>query len=174
MDRAFRPGWPPVIASLRPTPKDEYKVLVYDGDLITAEQSWKHFTKSGLKSVGVLAVNVRECEAVQLPSCSSPEIHEYHAHIDFTGLTNAQNKTKSAQLLVAANAARLAASGARIHCPGLRIITSALARLASWARVASFLHEPFFDKFAARQRDLMPALAITNPCRSPACRSLRS
>jgi hypothetical protein len=44
----------------RPTPKDELKLSVYDGDLITPEQSWKHFTgELGYRSVGVLAVTVR-------------------------------------------------------------------------------------------------------------------
>ncbi len=72
----------------RPTPKDEFKLSVYDGDMISPEQSWKHFTGDlGCRSVGVLAVAVEECSEQSLPVASSPEVFEQHAHIDFTGCT---------------------------------------------------------------------------------------
>jgi hypothetical protein len=87
----------------RPTPKDELKLWVYDGDLITPEQSWKHFTgKLGYRSVGVLAVTVREFSELSLPVASSPEVFEQQAHIDFAGCTAAQIEKKGKKLLAAA------------------------------------------------------------------------
>ncbi len=35
--------------AFRPTPKDQKKLSVYDGDLITAERSWVHFRDRGLQ-----------------------------------------------------------------------------------------------------------------------------
>ena len=87
----------------RPTPKDENKLSVYDGDMITAEQSWQHFTGDlGYQSVGVLAVAVGECAEQSLPAVSSPEVFKEHAHIDFTGCTASQIEKKGKKLLAAA------------------------------------------------------------------------
>jgi hypothetical protein len=87
-----------------PFPKDEHQLSVYDGDLISAEASWAHFVGGGYQSVGVLAVSVSECDAECLKTCSSPEVFEEHAHIDFTGITKAQCRSKGKKLLVAAEA----------------------------------------------------------------------
>ncbi len=89
--------------AFRPTPKDQHKLSVYDGDLMSAEQSWKHFSGRGLKSVGVLAVTVLECKAESLPAAPSPEVFEGHAHIDFTGLNESEIKGKGKRLLAVAN-----------------------------------------------------------------------
>jgi hypothetical protein len=87
----------------RPTPKDEYKLSVYDGDLITPEQSWRHFTGDlGYQSVGVLAVTVGECAGESLRAVPSPEVFKEHAHIDFTGCTGSQIEKKGKKLLAAA------------------------------------------------------------------------
>lgn len=86
--------------AFRPTPKDESKLSVYDGDQIVAEASWIHYTtKLQLASAGTVAVSVAECEAENLaarpePLPSFPE----HAVIDFTGLTEGQCRTKSKKL----------------------------------------------------------------------------
>ncbi len=90
--------------AFRPTPKDEGKLSVYDGDLITAEDSWKHHTGLGLESGGVLAVTVQECAAESLPAYPSPQIFPEHAHIDFTGpgLTKSDIRAKAKRLLAAA------------------------------------------------------------------------
>ncbi len=70
--------------AFRPFPKDKGLLSVYDGDMISFEESWIHYTATqNLKSDGVMAVQVRECAAVQLPACSSPEVFAEHAHIDF-------------------------------------------------------------------------------------------
>ena len=40
-----------------PTPKDKKRLSVYDGDLMTAEEAYVHYTQQlGLPSLGVMAV----------------------------------------------------------------------------------------------------------------------
>lgn len=89
-------------AAFRPTPKDEHKLSVYDGDLITAAASFVHYRGRRLESVGVLAVTVGECTAQALPARSSPEVFPEHAEIDFTGLGGNQCEKKSKKLRDAA------------------------------------------------------------------------
>lgn len=50
--------------AFKPTPKDEQKLSVYDGDQITAKACWEHFTERGFASAGVLSVSVEECTSV--------------------------------------------------------------------------------------------------------------
>ena len=76
-----------------PTPKDNSKLSVYDGDQITAEGAWKHYRQSqGLDSVGVLAVTVAECEAQNATAQPDPTPFPEHAVIDFSALTNSQEE----------------------------------------------------------------------------------
>lgn len=68
-----------------PFPKDDGKLSVYDGDLITAPDSHKHYT-SVLKyeSVGVWGVSQQEVSEIGLESIASwREDSPAHAHIDF-------------------------------------------------------------------------------------------
>lgn len=76
--------------AFKPTPKDGNELSVYDGDLISAQDSWQHFTDQGMKSVGVLAVSVAETEACGLSARPDPEPFPEHAVIDFTGLGSNQ------------------------------------------------------------------------------------
>lgn len=77
--------------AFRPTPKDDNKLSVYDGDLIRPEAAWQHFTEQrGLASIGIVAVSVAECAEVELPACSDPGDFPEHAIIDFTGKSNSQ------------------------------------------------------------------------------------
>ena len=70
--------------AFRPTPKDNNKLSVYDGDLISAKESHEHFTHViGCSSAGVLAVSVQECLEENLPVISDPETFAEHALIDF-------------------------------------------------------------------------------------------
>jgi hypothetical protein len=85
-----------------PTQKDDCKLSVYDGDLIDAEQSWKHYVSQDLSSAGVLDITVRECAAEELSVCSSPDVFREHAHIDFHGLTKAEIKGKATRLTIVA------------------------------------------------------------------------
>jgi hypothetical protein len=76
--------------AFKPTPKDGNELSVYDGDLISAEGSWQHFTEQGMKSVGVLAVSVTEAQACGVNARPDPEPFPEHAVIDFTGLSSNQ------------------------------------------------------------------------------------
>lgn len=87
----------------RPTPKDEKRLSVYDGDQITPENAWKHFCADlGFTSVGVLAVTVGECRTYDLPSTPDPEPFPEHVVIDFTELSENQIKVKAKLLKGAA------------------------------------------------------------------------
>jgi hypothetical protein len=85
--------------AFRPTPKDELLLSVYDGDQLSAEESWKHFTsQEHCTSVGVLAVTVGECTIEALPARLSQELFPEHAVIDFTGLSDNQIEKKGKKL----------------------------------------------------------------------------
>src|SRR4051812_30920381 len=79
----------------RPTPKDEEKLSVYDGDKIEPEKSWEHFTQQlRFKSAGVLAVACLECNSEQLPVTPDPEPFPEHVVIVFQGLSGGQCEKK--------------------------------------------------------------------------------
>lgn len=85
--------------AFKPTPKDEHKLSVYDGDQIDAEDSWVHYTTSlGLASVGVLAISVAECTAEGLNARPDPDPFDEHAVIEFEGNSNSQIEKKSKKL----------------------------------------------------------------------------
>jgi len=91
--------------AFRPTPKDRSLLSVYDGDQITAEASWTHFTgQDGCTSAGVLGMTVGECAAEGLPARPDPEPFPEHAVIDFTGLTDNQIEKKGKKLKAKAEA----------------------------------------------------------------------
>lgn len=79
-----------------PTPKDDKKLSCYDGDMIEAVDAHDHFVERlGLKSVGVVAVTVDECQALELPARPDPEPFDEHAVIDFDGNEKNDIKRKS-------------------------------------------------------------------------------
>jgi hypothetical protein len=85
--------------AFKPTPKDDFKLSVYDGDLTSPPDSWKHFTeKLGFRSVGTLAITVAECSSQELPARPDPEPFPEHAVVDFTGLETNQIEKKSKKL----------------------------------------------------------------------------
>lgn len=92
--------------AFRPTPKDESKLSVYDGDQITAEASYTHYTTVWkLESVGTMAVTVDECAAESLTASPDPlEDCPQHAVIDFTGLSSGQCDKKGKKLKAKAEA----------------------------------------------------------------------
>lgn len=95
----------PTSQVFRPTPKDEEKLSVYDGDMITAEASLEHYTKAlGFESEGVLAVTVTECDGEELPVTSDPEPFPEHCVIDFSGLAKKVIERKAKALSKLANA----------------------------------------------------------------------
>jgi hypothetical protein len=87
----------------RPTPKDEKRLSVYDGDQISAENAWRHFTEAlGRASVGVMAVSVKDCIDQSLQVFPDPDPFPEHAVIDFSGLTENQIKRCAKYLKAAA------------------------------------------------------------------------
>lgn len=93
--------------AFRPFPKDEGLLSVYDGDMITAEDSFKHYTGSlNRKSSGVWAVTVSEAQDCALQV--RPDVEGFfpeHAVIDFTGHLEKEQKAKS-KILASKAAAR--------------------------------------------------------------------
>lgn len=87
----------------RPTPKDQKRLSVYDGDQITAEVAWKYHTAHlGYQSAGVLAVTMAECTAQQLDVVPDPQPFPEHVVIDFSGFAEDQVKRKAKHLRAAA------------------------------------------------------------------------
>ena len=76
-----------------PTPKDEARLSVYDGDQISAEGSWHHFAQElGSSSTGVMAVTVGECAALKREVVLNSVPFREHAYVDFAGLSRTQAK----------------------------------------------------------------------------------
>ena len=89
--------------AFKPTPKDEFKLSVYDGDLIGPEDAWVHYTQTLSRgSVGVLAVTVAECRSHELDARPDPEPFPEHAIVDFSGLGTNQIEKKSKKLKASA------------------------------------------------------------------------
>ena len=84
--------------AFKPTPKDEKQLSVYDGDQISAVDSYQHYTETlNLPSDGVLAVTVEECTNLELPAEPKPlENFPEHATIDFSrqGTASIEKKSK--------------------------------------------------------------------------------
>ena len=89
--------------AFRPTPNDQQRLSVYDGDQITAEAAWKRHTLEFL-SAGVMAVTVAECHQLQLAAIPDPlPDFPQNALIDFTGLAGRENRRVAQQLNRVAN-----------------------------------------------------------------------
>ena len=86
--------------AFKPTPKDQRRLSVYDGDLISADDSWRHFTQSPERSsVGVLSVTVAECQSLELSAESDPEPFPEHVVIVFGEIfSNGQTEAKAKHL----------------------------------------------------------------------------
>lgn len=101
--RQIHPSWMqgdmPGSQAFRPSPKDDHRLSVEDGDRIDAEASWRRFTEvRHLSSLGVLGILMWECTAeslgVEPDGMPDPE----HVSIDFTGKSHGQRKTISKKL----------------------------------------------------------------------------
>ena len=92
--------------AFRPTPKDESRSSVSDGDQITAEAAYIGYVAvRKLASVGVVAVTVEKCAAEGLPARPNPLPDDpTHAVIDYTGLSKGQCETKGKRLKAKAEA----------------------------------------------------------------------
>ncbi len=89
--------------AFRPRRIDGKLLSVYDGDQITPEAAWVHYTKDPSKPpAGVLAVTVSECLALDLHVLPDPETFPEHVLIDFRSFGTNQIKRKSESLRDAA------------------------------------------------------------------------
>ena len=110
--RLYRQIHPSFIQQSRPTSqafmptRSDRKLSVYDGDQVTAEASFQHYTGAmGLESAGVGAVTVAECSGLQLPVIADGIPFPEHASVDFSALESwRQIATKAKLLRAAANA----------------------------------------------------------------------
>ena len=94
----------PTSQAFTPTRKDNERLSMYDGDMITPALAWKHYTESlGHDSDGVASVSVAECEATELPVCPDPTEYPEHTVIDFSGLSGGQKTRKAKRLRYYAN-----------------------------------------------------------------------
>jgi hypothetical protein len=85
--------------AFRPTPKDENRLSVDDGDRISAEEAWQRFTRQPKwQSAGVMGITVEECNQRSLPVIADGVPYAEHVSIDFQHLANKQIE-KIAKLL---------------------------------------------------------------------------
>jgi len=69
----------------RPTPKDDKKLSSYDGDMITPEASFAHFTaRADCRSAGVVSITTADCQKLGLPALSDPDEFPEHVLVDFS------------------------------------------------------------------------------------------
>lgn len=84
----------------RPTPKDRKQLSVYDGNQVTAEQSWRHFTEElNRSSAGTLCVKAADCTSLGLQVISDPEPFPAHVLIDYSGLESKRSVENIAKRL---------------------------------------------------------------------------
>ena len=89
--------------AFHPSSGDPCNLSVYDGDQITAEKAWRHYTsKVQLKSAGVMAVIVDECKRMGLKCVLDRDPYPEHALISFGGFTKSRVKKASKSLRAAA------------------------------------------------------------------------
>lgn len=82
--------------AFRPTPKDDSQLSVYNGDLITPEKSWQHFTLTLLfRSSGVMAVSKSQCDEQIIPVIDDPATFPEHAYLDFSGMSKKDIERKA-------------------------------------------------------------------------------
>ena len=86
--------------AFRPSRYDHGLLSVYDGDQITAEDSWHHYTNDPgrLSPIGVLSVTVKECFSLELSVCPDPGTFREHTLIDFRKFGRNQVRKKSSRL----------------------------------------------------------------------------
>ena len=89
----------------RPTPKDAQRLSVYDGDRITAQAAYQHYTTTlCFQSAGVLGVTLAECNLLHLPVSPDPEEFPEHMVIDFSAFNKSATEKKAKHLRAKAEA----------------------------------------------------------------------
>lgn len=103
------PDGVPSSQAFNPTPKDQGRLSVDDSRIVTAEESWNHFTANlGFQSAGTWAVSYEEIQTPggllltrdpladpDMPSRNNPA----HCLIDFNGLASKGERRRRAQHL---------------------------------------------------------------------------
>ncbi len=86
--------------AFRPTRKDRDKLSVDNGDMVTAEESFRNYTEDGQKrSAGVLAVSVSECKDIDLDVLEDPLPGvPSHVLIDFLNISRAAKESGAKRL----------------------------------------------------------------------------
>jgi len=93
--------------AFRPTPKDAGKLSVYDGDKITADKAWSHYTSIlGYESAGVMGLLVQECIKANVSAAADPDPFPEHCVIDFTKLATKKEVENAAKALKRAASSR--------------------------------------------------------------------
>jgi hypothetical protein len=103
------PDGNPSSQAFNPTPKDQKQLSVDDASLVTAGESWSHFTSTlGYKSTGTWAVSCEEIEtAGDLTLVKDPlDDNVAHCLIDFSKMNSKGQMKKRAQLLAIKASAR--------------------------------------------------------------------
>jgi hypothetical protein len=87
----------------KPSTKDNNELSVYDGDQISADAAWRHYTENlHLASAGVVAVAVAECVENGLQARLDPRRFPEHAVISFVGIATSQFEKVAKRLKLAA------------------------------------------------------------------------
>jgi len=101
-DRTTSLAFMPTSQVFRPTPKDNHRLSVSNGDQISAEQAYIRFINTlSYKSVGVLSVSVEECcslAVTPLADADPPAEQPDHCFIDFRGKSGRQIEKIATQL----------------------------------------------------------------------------
>jgi hypothetical protein len=83
--------------AFRPTPKDGSHLSTYDGDRVSAADSWTHFTgQENCRSCGVMAVTNAECVGQSLAVIPDGLLFPEHVSVDFSAYekTDIEKKAK--------------------------------------------------------------------------------
>ncbi len=91
--------------AFRPTPKDEQRLSVYDGDQIAPQPAYLHYTETlRLQSTGVMALTVAECQSRSLTVVSDPAPYPEHAVIDFSACSKSATERMAKEFRLLAEA----------------------------------------------------------------------
>lgn len=85
-------------STFMPTPKDENKLSVYNGEKYSPKEAFDHFTET-YESFGVLSVSKNECENENLGVVEDNDPFDGHTFIDFSSCTSNNQVKKKAKKL---------------------------------------------------------------------------
>ena len=90
--------------AFNPSKAHGHKLSVYDGEKISAEESWHHFTQKFCgESIGVMAVTVEECRKHCRRVVPDPKEFPEHVLIDFSDVSGNKARKLAKRLASYAN-----------------------------------------------------------------------